>query len=57
MPLDGRGTAGSWSGTTLDGQPPLQEGDALAIGLAFVGRRTPAGYETFSWSDLIRLAP
>jgi hypothetical protein len=53
----GRGTAGFWSGTTLAGQPPLQEGDALAIGLAFVGRHTPAGYEIFSWSDLIRLAP
>ena len=53
----GRGTAGFWSGTTLAGQPPLQEGDALAIGLAFVGRHTPAGYEIFSWSDQIRLTP
>ena len=53
----GRGTAGFWSGTTLAGQPPLREGNALAIGLAFVGRRNPAGYEIFSWSDQIRLAP
>jgi hypothetical protein len=53
----GQGTAGFWSGKTLAGQPPLQEGDALAIGLAFVGRRDPAGYETFTWADRIRLAP
>ena len=53
----GRGTAGFWSGKTLLDQPPLQEGDALAIGLAFVARRDPAGYETFSWADRIRLAP
>jgi hypothetical protein len=29
----------------------------VAIGLAFVARRTPPGFELFSWSDLIRLAP
>ena len=53
----GRGSAGVWNGKTLLGQPPLQEGDALAIGLAFVARREPPGFETFSWADRIRLAP
>jgi hypothetical protein len=53
----GRGSAGVWSGTAPGGQGDLEEGDALAIGLAFVGRRSPAGYETFSWADRIRLAP
>ena len=53
----GRGTAGIWQGTTLVGQPPLQEGNALAIGLAVLARSSPAGYETFSWADQIRLAP
>jgi hypothetical protein len=51
----GRGTAGFWSGKTLLGEPPLKEGNALAIGLAFVGTRTPPGYETFGWSENIRL--
>ena len=53
----GQGTPGFWHGTTLVGQPPLQEGDALAIGLAFLARGGPAGFETFSWADQIRLAP
>ena len=53
----GRGSAGFWSGTAPAGQGDLEEGNALAIGLAFVGRRAPAGYETFSWADQIRLAP
>ena len=53
----GQGTAGIWQGTTLVGQPPLQEGNALAIGLAVLARSSPAGYETFSWADQIRLAP
>jgi hypothetical protein len=53
----GRGTSGFWSGTAPAGQGTLQEGNALAIGLAFVGRRTPPGFEIFSWSDSIRLAP
>ena len=53
----GRGTAGFWSGKTLLDQPPLQEGDALAIGLLVVARRDPPGFETFSWADRIRLAP
>jgi hypothetical protein len=53
----GQGTAGSWTGNTLLGEPPLQEGSALAIGLAFVPRRSPPGFERFSWSDQIRLAP
>jgi hypothetical protein len=38
-------------------QGDLEEGNALAIGLAYLGRRNPAGYEIFSWSDQIRLAP
>jgi hypothetical protein len=38
-------------------QPPLQEGDALAIGLLVAVRRDPPGFETFSWADRIRLAP
>jgi hypothetical protein len=54
---NGRGSAGFWSGTAAPGQGDLKEGDALAIGLAFVGRRDPAGYDTFSWADRIRLAP
>jgi hypothetical protein len=53
----GRGQAGFWSGKTLLGQPPLQEGDAVAIGLAFAVRRDSPGYETFTWVDRIRLAP
>jgi hypothetical protein len=53
----GRGTNGFWSGKTLLGQPTLQEGDALAIGLAFATRRDPPGYESFTWADRIRLAP
>jgi hypothetical protein len=53
----GRGTAGFWSGKTDAGQGDLEEGDALAIGLAFVARRDPPGYETFTWADRIRLAP
>jgi hypothetical protein len=53
----GQGTAGIWTGNTLLGEPPLQEGNALAIGLAFVPRRSPPGFELFSWSDQIRLAP
>ena len=53
----GRGSAGVWSGTAPAGQGTLSEGNAVAIGLAFVARRTPPGYELFSWSDLIRLAP
>ena len=53
----GRGSAGFWSGTAPAGQGVLKEGNALAIGLLFVGRRSPVGYETFSWADQIRLAP
>ena len=53
----GRGSAGVWTGTAPAGQGPLSEGNAVAIGLAFVARRTPPGFELFSWSDLIRLAP
>ena len=53
----GRGSAGFWSGTAPAGQRVLEEGNALAIGLLFVGRRSPVGYETFSWADQIRLAP
>jgi hypothetical protein len=53
----GRGSAGFWSGTAASGQGDLEEGNALAIGLAFVGRRSPAGYDTFSWADQVRLAP
>jgi hypothetical protein len=53
----GRGSAGFWSGTAPAGQGVLEEGNALAIGLLFVGRRSPVGYETFSWADQIRLAP
>jgi hypothetical protein len=53
----GRGSAGFWSGTAPAGQGDLEEGNALAIGLAYLGRRNPAGYEIFSWSDQIRLAP
>jgi hypothetical protein len=53
----GRGSDNGWSGTTEAGQAGLEEGDALAIGLAFAGRRDPAGYETFSWADQIHLAP
>ena len=49
--------AGFWSGTAPAGQGVLEEGNALAIGLLFVGRRSPVGYETFSWADQIRLAP
>ena len=54
---NGRGSAGVWSGTAPAGQGTLSEGNAVAIGLAFVARRNPPGYEIFSWSDLIRLAP
>ena len=53
----GRGSAGFWSGTAPAGQGDLEEGNALAIGLAYLSRRNPAGYETFSWADQIRLAP
>lgn len=53
----GRGSAGFWSGTAPAGQGDLEEGNALAIGLAYLSRRNPAGYEIFSWSDQIRLAP
>jgi hypothetical protein len=53
----GRGSAGFWSGTAPAGQGVLEEGNALAIGLLFVGRRSQVGYETFSWADQIRLAP
>jgi hypothetical protein len=47
----------AWSGTAPAGQGVLEEGNALAIGVLFVGRRSPVGYETFSWADQIRLAP
>jgi hypothetical protein len=53
----GQGTAGGWRGKTLEGQPSLEEGDALAIGLAVATRQEPPGYETFTWVDQIRLAP
>ena len=53
----GRGSAGIWTGTAPAGQGPLEEGNALAIGLAFVAKREPPGFEIFSWSDQIRLAP
>jgi hypothetical protein len=51
----GRGSAGVWNGKTLLGQPALQEGEAQAIGLAFVARREPPGYETFTWTDQVHL--
>jgi hypothetical protein len=51
----GRGTNGFWTGKTLLDQPPLQAGFVLALGLAFVARRDPAGYETFTWADRILL--
>jgi hypothetical protein len=57
VPGRGRGSNGFWSGKTDAGLVGLEEGDALAIGLAVAGRRDPAGYETFSWADRIRLAP
>lgn len=53
----GRGSVGFWSGTAPAGQGDLEEGNALAIGLAYLSRRNPAGYEIFSWSNQIRLAP
>jgi hypothetical protein len=53
----GTGSEGGWHGTTPASEAGLQEGDALAIGLAFVGRRSPAGFEAFSWADQIQLAP
>jgi hypothetical protein len=53
------GSAG-WSGDTDPGQARLAAGPALAIGLAALARSDPAGglgYETFTWSEQIELAP
>jgi hypothetical protein len=52
----GRGGSGGWSGETDRGQGRLEEGPALAIGLALLARKRPGrGYETFTWSGQIEL--
>jgi hypothetical protein len=51
------GLAADGHGTAPAGQGVLEEGNALAIRVLFVGRRSPVGYKTFSWADQIRLAP
>jgi hypothetical protein len=52
----GTGSGGTWDGTTYPDQPPLQEGPALAIGLAFVVENLNApGFTTFSWSEQLEV--
>jgi hypothetical protein len=52
----GQGNSGRWSGETDRGQGRLEEGSALAIGLALLARTEPGrGYETLTWSGQIEL--
>jgi hypothetical protein len=52
----GQGNSGRWAGQTGHGQQQLEEGTALAIGLALIARTEPGrGYETFTWSGQIEL--
>jgi hypothetical protein len=52
----GRGHGEVWSGVTEDGEPELQLGPALAIGLAILPRKAPEpGFMTFGWSKQIEL--
>jgi hypothetical protein len=52
----GTGSGSTWDGTTYPDQPLLQEGPALAIGLAFVVENLNApGFTTFSWSEQLEV--
>lgn len=51
-------SATKWFGSTDEGQPPLQAGPVLAVGLAIItSTEDPPGFTTFSWSGQIELVP
>ena len=52
----GQGHSSQWSGLTDSGQPALEPGPVLALGLAILARRDAnPGFTTVSWSEQIEL--
>jgi hypothetical protein len=53
----GTGHGATWTGITDPGEPQLQLGRVLALGLGILATTAPSqGFLTFSWSDEIELA-